>query len=191
MWRTTHVTIFFLVTLMPWLDPPGVLTFKWDVNNVTAILVSALLGFLLQWSGALALGYDNFHVMMNFVAPSFVEKRLKFFVACEYNTYVLYRATSATSHVILGQFKTCVILLGGYMLFESDPGFVSICGAVVALVGMSAYTSYSLRESSREEKTSSDLLPMQIPPVIIASPKPKSNEEDEDQVMTIETSNVG
>lgn len=74
------------------------------------------------------------------------------------------------------------------MLFESDPGFVSICGAVVALVGMSAYTSFSLKESS--EKTSPDLLPMQIPPVIIASPKPKSNEEDEDQVMTIETPNV-
>lgn len=63
MWRTTHVTIFFLVTLMPWLDPPGVLTFKWDVNNVTAILISALLGFLLQWSGALALGYENFHFL--------------------------------------------------------------------------------------------------------------------------------
>lgn len=123
--------------------------------------------------------------MMNF-AP-FYEKNLKFFCSAVC-TYVLYRATSATSHVILGQFKTCVILLGGYMLFESDPGFVSICGAVVALVGMSAYTSFSLKESS--EKTSPDLLPMQIPPVIIASPKPKSNEEDEDQVMTIETSNV-
>lgn len=48
---------------MPWLDPPGVLTFKWDVNNVTAILISALLGFLLQWSGALALGYENFHFL--------------------------------------------------------------------------------------------------------------------------------
>lgn len=124
--------------------------------------------------------------MMNF-AP-FYEKNLKFFCSAVC-TYVLYRATSATSHVILGQFKTCVILLGGYMLFESDPGFVSICGAVVALVGMSAYTSFSLRESS-EKKTSPDLLPMQIPPVIIASPKPKSNDEDEDQVMTIETSNV-
>lgn len=72
------------------------------------------------------------------------------------------------------------------MLFESDPGFVSICGAVVALVGMSAYTSLSLKESS--EKTSPDLLPKQFPPA--ATPKPKSSEEVEDQVLTIETSNV-
>ncbi|XP_042039800.1 nucleotide-sugar uncharacterized transporter 2-like [Salvia splendens] len=112
MWKTTPVTVFFLVTLMPWLDPPGVLSFKWDATNITAIMISALLGFLLQWSGALALG-----------------------------------ATSATSHVVLGQFKTCVILLGGYMLFGSDPGFVSIVGAVMALSGMSVYTSLNLRES--------------------------------------------
>ncbi|XP_047973749.1 nucleotide-sugar uncharacterized transporter 2-like isoform X2 [Salvia hispanica] len=112
MWKTTPVTVFFLVTLMPWLDPPGVLSFKWDATNISAIMISALLGFLLQWSGALALG-----------------------------------ATSATSHVVLGQFKTCVILLGGYVLFGSDPGVVSIIGAVMALSGMSVYTSLNLRES--------------------------------------------
>ncbi|KAG9159945.1 hypothetical protein Leryth_005703 [Lithospermum erythrorhizon] len=100
MWRTTPVTVFFLLALMPWLDPPGVLAFQWNANNVSAILISALLGFLLQWSGALALG-----------------------------------ATSATSHVVLGQFKTCVILLGGYMLFGSDPGVTSIGGAVTTLTG--------------------------------------------------------
>ncbi|KAL6195196.1 hypothetical protein ACLB2K_030816 [Fragaria x ananassa] len=56
MWRTTPVTIFFLLALMPWLDPPGVLLFQWNMNNSSAILISAILGFLLQWSGALALG---------------------------------------------------------------------------------------------------------------------------------------
>ncbi|XP_024029812.1 nucleotide-sugar uncharacterized transporter 2 [Morus notabilis] len=56
MWKTTPITIFFLVALMPWLDPPGILSFKWDIHNSTVILISALLGFLLQWSGALALG---------------------------------------------------------------------------------------------------------------------------------------
>uniref|UniRef100_A0A9I9D7B0 Sugar phosphate transporter domain-containing protein n=1 Tax=Cucumis melo TaxID=3656 RepID=A0A9I9D7B0_CUCME len=111
MWKTTPITIFFLLALMPWLDPPGVLSFKWDLSSSTAILTSALLGFLLQWSGALALG-----------------------------------ATSATSHVVLGQFKTCVILLGSYFVFGSDPGFVSICGAITALGGMSAYTSLNLRQ---------------------------------------------
>ncbi|KAI3510199.1 hypothetical protein L1887_25730 [Cichorium endivia] len=111
MWKTTPITIFFLVTLMPWLDPPGVLSFKWDINNSIAVLISALLGFLLQWSGALALG-----------------------------------ATSATSHVVLGQFKTCVILLGGYLVFSSDPGYSSVCGAFVAICGMSVYTTLNMKE---------------------------------------------
>ncbi|XP_050246369.1 nucleotide-sugar uncharacterized transporter 2 [Quercus robur] len=126
MWKTTPVTIFFLLALMPWLDPPGILSFKWDLSNSTAILISAALGFLLQWSGALALG-----------------------------------ATSATSHVVLGQFKTCVILLGGYFIFNSDPGFVSICGAITALIGMSVYTSLNLQESG---ESSSKQLPTPVKP---------------------------
>ncbi|KAH0773975.1 hypothetical protein KY290_011112 [Solanum tuberosum] len=137
MWRTTPVTIFFLVPLSPLLDPPGVLSFKWDIHNTSAILISALLGFLLQWSGALALG-----------------------------------ATSATSHVVLGQFKTCVILLGGYFLFSSDPGWTSICGAVTALGGMTVYTSLSLKES--REKASDQLPKHSLPPQ-----KLKSTEDDD------------
>lgn len=117
MWKTTPFTIFFLVPLMPWLDPPGVLSFDWDVNSSTAIMISALLGFLLQWSGALALG-----------------------------------ATSATSHVVLGQFKTCVILLGGYLILDSDPGIVSLGGAVIALTGMSVYTSLNLKQKSQDKQ---------------------------------------
>ncbi|EYU33722.1 hypothetical protein ABFS82_08G167300 [Erythranthe guttata] len=140
MWKTTPVTIFFLVALMPWLDPPGVLSFKWGPTNTSAILVSALLGFLLQWSGALALG-----------------------------------ATSATSHVVLGQFKTCVILLGGYLLFGSDPGLVSIVGAILALCGMSVYTSLNLKESTEK---STNLLPSQNLPSV-KPVKPKSSEDEE------------
>jgi len=53
-----------------------------------------------------------------------------------------------------------VILLGGYLLFESDPGVVSIGGAVVALSGMSVYTSLNLQEpqepSSKPKSTSED-----------------------------------
>lgn len=81
------------------------------------------------------------------------------------------RATSATTHVVLGQFKTCVILLGGYVLFESDPGVVSIGGAVVALCGMSVYTSLNLQESP---ENSSKHLPKQNS----SSTKAKSTSED-------------
>ena len=57
---------------------------------------------------------------------------------------IFHRATSATTHVVLGQFKTCVILLGGFFLFGSNPGTISICGATTALAGMSVYTYLNL-----------------------------------------------
>ncbi|XP_039132211.1 nucleotide-sugar uncharacterized transporter 2-like [Dioscorea cayenensis subsp. rotundata] len=115
MWKTTPITVFFLVAMMPWLDPPGVLSFNWSFRNTVAIVMSAVLGFLLQWSGALALG-----------------------------------ATSATSHVVLGQFKTCVILLGGFLLFNSIPGRTSIFGVIIALSGMSLYTYLNLLDSHKQ-----------------------------------------
>ncbi|XP_058742825.1 nucleotide-sugar uncharacterized transporter 2 [Vicia villosa] len=149
MWKTTPITVFFLGALMPWIDPPGVLSFKWDVNSSSAIMISALLGFLLQWSGALALG-----------------------------------ATSATTHVVLGQFKTCVILLGGYLLFDSDPGIISIGGAVIALTGMSVYTTYNLHES-QENATK------QLPKHNAPTPKQKpANEENKDLSVNITNNNI-
>ncbi|PKU82342.1 putative membrane protein [Dendrobium catenatum] len=67
-------------------------------------------------------------------------------------------ATSATSHVVLGQFKTCVIMLGGYLFFNSDPGIVSLCGAIVALSGMSFYTYLNLRASQDSAAATKQLL---------------------------------
>ncbi|AET00822.2 putative sugar phosphate transporter domain-containing protein [Medicago truncatula] len=149
MWKTTPITVFFLGALMPWIDPPGVLSFKWDVNNSSAIMISALLGFLLQWSGALALG-----------------------------------ATSATTHVVLGQFKTCVILLGGYLLFDSDPGIVSIGGAVVALTGMSVYTTFNLQES--QENTSKQLPKHSLP----STQQKPASEDNKDFSVNITNNNI-
>ena len=56
MWRTTPITFISLLALMPCLDPPGLFGFDWSFANTMAILLSAIFGFLLQWSGALALG---------------------------------------------------------------------------------------------------------------------------------------
>lgn len=93
MWKTAPITLLLLATLIPFFDPSGVFSYDWNFRNTALILTSALLGFLLQWSGALALG-----------------------------------ATSAISHVVLGQFKTCVVLLGNFYIFGSNPGAISICG---------------------------------------------------------------
>ncbi|KAK6259176.1 hypothetical protein SCA6_013650 [Theobroma cacao] len=121
MWKTTPITLFFLVFMIPFLDPPGVLAFHWSFSNTSAILMSAFLGFLLQWSSALTLG-----------------------------------ATSAISSVVLGQFKTCVVLLGNYYLFGSNPGISSIFGAFIAIGGMSLYTYLNIRHMKRK---SSKVLP--------------------------------
>ncbi|KAI9112553.1 hypothetical protein K1719_016476 [Acacia pycnantha] len=99
--------------MFPCLDPPGVLSFNWNFQNTLVIFASAVIGFLLQWSGALAIG-----------------------------------ATSAISHVVLGQFKTCVLLLGNYYLFGANPGTTSICGAFTAIAGMSIYTYLNLKPQS-------------------------------------------
>ncbi|KAL5098215.1 hypothetical protein RYX36_002542 [Vicia faba] len=115
MWKTTPITLIFLAAMLPCLDPPGVLSFDWNLSNTLVIFGSAILGFLLQWSGALALG-----------------------------------ATSAISHVVLGQFKTCVLLLGNYYLFASNPGTISIFGAFTAIGGMSVYTYLNLNQQSNK-----------------------------------------
>ena len=86
---------------------------------------------------------------------------LRTFPLISWFVFYICRATSATSHVVLGQFKTCVILLGGYFIFNSDPGFVSICGAITALIGMSVYTSLNLQESG---ESSSKQLPTPVKP---------------------------
>jgi len=99
---------------------PGLLSFNWDFKNSSAIIISALFGFLLQWSGALALG-----------------------------------ATSALAHVVLGQFKTIVIMLSGYLVFNSDPGFTSLCGAIIALAGMSVYTYLGMKGSGTSGRRNS------------------------------------
>jgi hypothetical protein len=54
--------------------------------------------------------------------------------------------------VVLGQFKTIVIMLTGYLIFGSDPGIISICGAIVALGGMSFYTCMGLKDSAASNK---------------------------------------
>lgn len=60
----------------------------------------------------------------------------------------IYRATSAITHVVLGQFKTCVLLLGNYYLFGSNQGITSIGGAFTAIAGMSFYTYLNLKQKS-------------------------------------------
>ncbi|KAL5974100.1 hypothetical protein ACLOJK_030763 [Asimina triloba] len=82
-------------------------------------------------------------VALAWIIPSAINKILWSNLQQQHNWTAL-AATSATTHVVLGQFKTCVILLGGFLLFNSNPGILSICGAIIALAGMSVYTYLNL-----------------------------------------------
>ncbi|KAE8657968.1 Nucleotide/sugar transporter family protein isoform 2 [Hibiscus syriacus] len=165
MWKTTPITLLFLVSMIPFLDPPGVLAFHWSFNNTSAILLSAFLGFLLQWSGALHLvtllflasmipfldppGVLAFHWSFNNTSAILLSAFLGFLLQWSGALHLVVGsfalgATSAISHVVLGQFKTCVLLLGSYYLFSSNPGTTSMCGAFTAIGGMSLFTYLNL-----------------------------------------------
>lgn len=77
-----------------------------------------------------------------------------------------------------------MILLGGYLIFGSDPGFVSICGAFMALCGMSVYASSSNLKESRES------LSKQLPKQNLPSPRPKTNTEESPELDTKDATNV-
>ena len=64
--------------------------------------------------------------------------------------------------MVLGQFKTCVLLLGSYYLFGSNPGTTSICGAFIAIGGMSFFTYLNFHAKK------------QLSPLKVSSSLPKS-----------------
>lgn len=60
---------------------------------------------------------------------------------------------------MLGQFKTCVLLLGNYYIFGSNSGMISVCGAFVAIMGTSLYTYLNTRGQSLKAPSSSSSAP--------------------------------
>lgn len=53
---------------------------------------------------------------------------------------------------MLGQFKTCVIMLAGYVLFCSNPGLKSLAGATLALGGMAIYTYLGIKKKQLKDE---------------------------------------
>ena len=93
-----------------------------------------------------------------------------------------FSATSALSHVVLGQFKTIVIMLSGYLIFGSDPGITSICGAVVALGGMSFYTYLGLKDSATSGKKAPSRQNSFMAKPKVAADNDSADSEQEDNV---------
>ncbi|KAG2243279.1 hypothetical protein Bca52824_094874 [Brassica carinata] len=111
MWKTTPITLLFLVSMIPFLDPPGALSFDWSLANTSAIFASARFLSSVVWS-------------------------------------------------LSSRFKTCVLLLGNFYIFGSNSGVVSVCGAVVAIIGTSLYTYLNTRGQSLKASSSSSSSPL-------------------------------
>ncbi|KAL0453410.1 UNVERIFIED_CONTAM: Nucleotide-sugar uncharacterized transporter 1 [Sesamum latifolium] len=106
MWKTTPITLFFLVMMMP--TGPS-------------------------W------------------CPFF---RLELLQLCYYWWFGCSRLLASVVRCSSSWFKTCVILLGGFLLFGSNPGLTSILGAATALTGMSFYTYLNLQSRQQSAKVS-------------------------------------
>jgi len=62
--------------------------------------------------------------------------------------YVVISKLSALTHQLLGQAKTCVILVAGHVFFSSRLSSLQFSGATIAMTAMIAYTIFSISESS-------------------------------------------
>lgn len=71
-------------------------------------------------------------------------------------------------------------MLGSYFVFGSDPGFVSICGAVTALGGMSVYTSLNLQQQLDNKQLPKHNLPTSKPENSPAEDAAKSDVQNSD-----------
>mmetsp|Transcript_62262 Transcript_62262/g.103480 ORF Transcript_62262/g.103480 Transcript_62262/m.103480 type:complete len:352 (-) Transcript_62262:179-1234(-) len=71
-----------------------------------------------------------------------------FFV--NWSGFLVMGACSALTHTVLGQLKACVIILGGWLLFDQRYPPKSIFGASMAIIAMVAYVRANLQESRQE-----------------------------------------
>lgn len=66
---------------------------------------------------------------------------------------------SALTHVIAGQAKACVTMLGGYLVWRELYPPLKLCGAACAILSIGLYTHYNLLEHAlrrRSERASDD-----------------------------------
>jgi len=71
-----------------------------------------------------------------------------FFV--NWSGFLIMGACSALTHTILGQLKACVIIIGGWLLFDQPYPAKSVAGAAVAICAMVWYTKANLDEQTEQ-----------------------------------------
>ena len=63
----------------------------------------------------------------------------------------LLAACSPLSHVLLGQAKTCALMLAGWMFLGQAPALNSLLGSAVAMASIIGYTLANLSEMAKEQ----------------------------------------
>jgi len=82
-------------------------------------------------------------------------------VCINFSTTLVLGVTSALSLVLLGQVKTCSIMIAGLILFDAQPNRRAFCGATIAVLGIGWYTVLKVVEKRAKERK---------PPVEVMSP---------------------
>ena len=62
--------------------------------------------------------------------------------------FLVLGSINAIAHVLLGQLKTCAIILGAFMLFGAEYSLVQLAGAAVAVGAIVFYTHTTMKEKS-------------------------------------------
>jgi len=68
---------------------------------------------------------------------------LAFFV--NISTYFVIGNTSPITYNVVGHFKTCVVVVGGYVLFDYPLELKNSCGVILTLFGVILYSFFKLR----------------------------------------------
>lgn len=79
-----------------------------------------------------------------------------FAVAVNISNFIIIGKTSAVTYQVVGHFKTCLLLVGGYYLFGSYASTANKIGVGLAWVGMIAYTEVKRREGLEQASATKD-----------------------------------
>ena len=87
--------------------------------------------------------------------------------------FLVLGACSALTHTVLGQLKSVVIILGGWMIFGQAYPPKALCGAALALAAIVWYTQANLQEQqgARLDSTTGISLPKKETPPVAAAPE--------------------
>ena len=73
-------------------------------------------------------------------------------VLINFSTTLVLGVTSALALVLLGQMKTCSVLLAGFLLFDAHPNRLQLVGAAVAVVAVGMYAILKARGDAIQPK---------------------------------------